>query len=689
MDPHTYSPVEALESRVAPATITVDFTGGILKLTSDDGDHGFTLTALDPTTIELEGLLDTVFQQGSDPTTNKLRLTGPIKSLTATLGSGGDSITTYGLNIAGDVSINMGGGTNNLEMVSLTTKGSLEITGGAAHDGVILGNGSVVVRKDLSLQLGDGTNSLLMSAIPLQVGGDLTYTGGFGIESAQFSFAKVVIGGDATFTFGAGNVTLSSLNSNIKVGRDLLFDSTGSLTGETSQFVIASGLVNVHRDLICRDGAANSQISVSVAGNQIASRKFTVETGTGTYAANLQGMLGKGLIDFDASASSGGTFSYNGLAGASGQIVFTGSDGDDSFIAGGTNNKLFSITANLGGGHNQSQLEFLASTIKGITINSGGGEDDLSGNFFGSKVTGSISIDNGAGPANTAMQLQNAIVNGEIRVINGSGTGSGNVTIVGSSSKIGSISYTTETTTSSFSLEDSTDLAVKGTIRVTGGAGGDNVNLGVSGGRIGKGIILDLGDGSNSIVGDFSGLFTKSLIITGGSGGDNLSLSGDGNLGVVNLSFDTGNNTALFNGAFGFLTFKAFTFSSTSTTDSDAIGLARVQVLGKFNAKYGGGTSLFQVNDSIFGSVLTVDTGAGGDTINIDTLNSGTGVVFTKSAVLTLGEGNDMLTIGGNGTTQLLTTKSKFRADGGNGSDTLTNSANNIFAKEPEFISFE
>lgn len=57
--------------------------------------------------------------------------------------------------------------------------------------------------------------------------------------------------------------------------------------------------------------------------------------------------------------------------------------------------------------------------------------------------------------------------------------------------------------------------------------------------------------------------------------------------------------------------------------------------------------------------------------------------------MFTLGEGNDMLVIGGNGTTQLLTTRSTFRADGGAGADTLTNSTNNIFAKEPEFIGFE
>jgi hypothetical protein len=687
MDPHTHSKVEALESRVAPATITVDFSGGILNLTSDDGDHIFFITALDATTVELDGGPDTVFQQGSE-TTDTLRLTGPIKSLTATLGSGGDSLDITGLNVAGNINIDLGEGTNKVEILSLTTKGSLEITGGAGIDNVNLGTANVLVRKDLSLQLGDGTNSLLISANPLQVGGQLTYTGGSGSDTARFSAAKAAIGGNATFTFGAGNAELS-FDGSVKFGRDLVFDSTGSLAAENSKLDLSSSSVNVRRDLIFRDGAANSKITANQIGSPAANRNFMVETGAGTYDVSLLGTLGARLLDFDASASSGGIFTYSGSASKTGQIIFTGGDGSDIFNAAGINNKPLSITANLGGGNNESQLQFSASTIKGITITGGDGEDTLEANIFGSKVPGSINIDNGAGPATTTLQLQNAILNGEIRVTNGSGPGSADVSIAGIASKIGGISYTTDTASSSFSLVGSLDLAIKGAVRVTGGAGGDSVNLGVIGARIGKGITLDLGDGGNSVSGSFGSLFTRSLIITGGTGSDSLTLDGVGNLGVVNLNLGAGNNSAMFVGTFGFLTARTFTFSSASTVDIDALSLALVQVLGKFNAQFGAGTSLFLLNDSIIGSVFTVDTGAGGDTVNIDTQNTGAGVLLAKSAILTLGEGNDVLTIGGNGTTQLLTTKSRFRADGGNGSDTLTNSPNNIFAKEPEFIDFE
>jgi hypothetical protein len=545
------------------------------------------------------------------------------------------------------------------------------------------------VRKDLSLQLGDGTNSLIVSAIPLQLGGQLTYTGGAGSDTARFPSAQAVIGGNATFTFGAGNAELGLLDGSYKFGRDLLFDSTGSLAAENAKLQISSSSVNVGRDLTFRDGSANSNITFNLIGGQLANRNFTVETGAGTYDTTLLGTFGGRLLDFDASASSGGTFTYNGSPNKAGQIVFTGGNGNDSFNVGGIHNKPLSITANLDDGNNDSAVQVSASTIKGITITGGDDEDEINVNLLSSKVAGSINIDTGVGPATTNLEMQSSTVNGEIRVANGSGPGTGNVTIAGLASKIGGISYTTDTASSLFSLVGSLDLTIKGAVRVTGGAGGDDVDLGVIGARIEKGVTLDLGGGANSVGGIFGNLFTKSLVFNGGTGSDNLSLAGDGNLGVVNLDLGAGNNTALFNGVAGFLSARTFTFSSASTVDGDALGLARVQVLGKFNAKFGGGASLLQLNDSIFGSVFTVDTGAGGDTVNIDTLGISGGVILNKSALLTLGDGSDILVLGGNGTTQLLTARSKFRADGGPGSDTLTNSPNNIFAKEPEFIDFE
>src|SRR6187455_1393118 len=116
MELPSFSRVEALETRIAPATITVDFSGGNLVLTGDNGDTAFSLEALDDTTFRLSGGPGTDFKLGSDPVTSDLQLTGAIKSLSVTLGTGADNFDILGLNVGGDISIDAGNGNNSLEL---------------------------------------------------------------------------------------------------------------------------------------------------------------------------------------------------------------------------------------------------------------------------------------------------------------------------------------------------------------------------------------------------------------------------------------------------------------------------------------------------------------------------------------------------------------------------------------------
>lgn len=186
-----------------------------------------------------------------------------------------------------------------------------------------------------------------------------------------------------------------------------------------------------------------------------------------------------------------------------------------------------------------------------------------------------------------------------------------------------------------------------------------------------------------------AGLTTKALTINGGVGNDTITFSGSGSLGALNLTLGAGSNSASFTGLIGSFTASAFNFTSTSSmAETDTLTLARVQVLGKFDARFGAGASALQIDNSSIGSLFTVDTASGADTVNLDTLDAGTGVVLAKAATLTLGEGDDLLVLGGPGTGQLLTAKSTFKADAGPGTNTLTNAMTNIFAKTPVFTSF-
>lgn len=469
--------------------VTVDFSGGALTLTGDAGDHSFTIEALDATTFQLSGGLDTQFKLGSDPATDTLRLTGSIKSLTATLGAGIDNFDIVGLNVAGDVTIDAGAGTNNLEIIALTAKGSLEITGGGGNDDVILGSGAVVVKKNATIDLGDGDNLFRTAAILMQIGGELSYTGGNNDDTVQFAQGKVVIGRDAILTFGAGSASMEASASNIKVGKNLVFDSTGSLAGENSSLTLTSGLIDVRGDLIYRDGAANSQISTGFIGSQVVRGNLHVTTGGGTYNLTLLGAIAAKTQDINASASAGGTFTSNTFGGKTTQTTnFTGSDAPDNVTISQFSIKPVSITANMGGGNNNFNLQAFSSVLKGLTVIGGSGNDQVSATMFGSTITGGIDIQNGDGPATTTLQLLGTKMKGLLSVSNGADAGASSLVISSFGTQLGGIDFTTGAAMNTFAITGPNDLSIKGAVRFTGGAGNDTVDLsGLGGGKVGKG----------------------------------------------------------------------------------------------------------------------------------------------------------------------------------------------------------
>src|SRR5688500_16668683 len=89
----THSRIEALESRIAPAVVAVDFTDGILNLTGATDDHKFAIEAIDATTFQLRAMPETTFLlQGAVTPTSLLRLSGAIEGITGSFGAGIDDI---------------------------------------------------------------------------------------------------------------------------------------------------------------------------------------------------------------------------------------------------------------------------------------------------------------------------------------------------------------------------------------------------------------------------------------------------------------------------------------------------------------------------------------------------------------------------------------------------------------------
>lgn len=702
----THSQIESLESRIAPAgLITVTFNNGALELTSDNGSHDFSLRMLDATTIQLLGTGGTLFHMDGSMDSDTLLLTAPIKSLAVTLGSDADSFQLSGVNVAGDITIDLGNGLNALTLDTISTKRGLEIKGGNAGDDIEVEGGLTSVKKDLVLDLGDGENGFHPQAALLDVGGMLAYTGGSGTDNISLD-GTLKVKGSAEFKLGAGTNGFGSqvvLVSNLSVGKDLVFDSSQSTSAPADATTIQlSGLtLGVKGALRVLDGAGSLDVNPSVGPGLIA--KFgSVNVVTGGGMARIgfsNAAITAKSVFVDASESSSSQLLVGGpVGGFSSNLTYIGGAGNDTVsmqLLGGVSVKgLSNLNLDLGNGDNSVQAFSFASFYKNVTVTGGTGTDGVLIAAVSATIN-NIVIDNGDGAAATQVQLGDSKVTGQIKVTNGTGAGPGTLSLAFLNSQIGGLSYTSDLATNEIGFGigagffASNGFTIKKAVEITTGNGNDSVGFqNLLNATFSKGIKLALGDGENEVEGFFSNSSFKSVSVTGGSGTDNVVFVGTGKLGAVDLSLGAGINTTALVGQTVPLAISSLTVVSESTgTDVDGLTLARVQVLGKFAAAFGANTSNLKIDDSVIGGPVTVDTGDGNDFVLIDVDDSNAGTLLAKPVNIVLGEGDDALSLGGMGASRQVTTKSTFTADGGSGTNTLVNDDDNVFAKDPVFTS--
>lgn len=701
----THSQIEFLEGRIAPAgLITVTFNNGALELTSDNGAHSFGITALDATTVQLLGTDGTVFHMEGAMDSDSVILTTPIKSLSVTLGSDADQLSVAGLNVGGDIAIDLGGGNNALRFDTITAKRGLEIKGGAAGDDIKIQGGASFVKKDLVLDLGEGENRFDPQSALLDVGGSLTYTGGAGVDSISLS-GSLKVKGSAAFNWGAGTNSFGTqviLISNFSVGKDLSFDSSasGPAIPETTSIGLAGLTLSVKGNLEVLDGAGFLDMNPLSGPGLIAKiGSANIVTGGGeAHVGFANSAVSAKSIFIDASESSSSQALLGGFAGSfSSNLTYIGGAGNDQIslqLLSGVNTKgLSNLKLDLGDGLNSVQAFSYAGFFKNVSVTGGSGSDTLVIAAVSAKMS-NIAVENGDGDANTQIQLVDSKVSGQIKVTNGTGAGLGGLSLSFLSSQIRGVSYTSDLASNEVSFGTGLGLffsdafTIKNSFEVKTGAGNDKVNFqSVTNSKFGKGINLSLGDGENEVGVGFGNVVSKALTITGGSGPDNVEISGSGSLGAVNVSLGAGSNFTALSGNSVALGLSSLNYTSASDgMATDTLLLARIQVLGKSNTEFGAGSSTLKIDDSVFGGPFTADTGAGGDFVSIDTEDSNASTILTKPVTIILGDGDDMLTLGGaDAVSTIVNAKAAFKADGGSGMNTLTNSAGNIFAKDPVF----
>lgn len=700
------SRIESLESRIAPASlVTVTFTKGVLTLTGDVGAHDFSLTALDATTTQLHAATGTLFHMDGVADSDTLLLTGALKSITATLGDAADHVGLTGLNVGGDVTITGGNGANAIDINTVSISGGLKITGGGDADTITAAAGSFVVKKALTLDLGNGANNFANNAT-LVVGKDVTYTGGSGTDAFGIMLGSMSIAGNLSLTTGAGNATvgLGAPNAPILfgVGKKFTIDSTGSLAGDDVNVIVGGYATKIGGDIRVTDGAGDLTFgtqSVAAAGFR---GNISIVGGPGEAQVQLAlYQFFSKSITVDASASSKSSVLLGGFGTSfSSSIHYLGGVGDDSFAIqtyGASGGSIgTSLVADLGDGKNSVNVVSTAGFFKTAKVITGAGDDEIMVGALGAKIT-SLDVQTGGGTDTVQVAFLSSTISGKLSVANAAAAVKSTVSLGFLSSVAGSVDVNLAGGDgnkvqfgSALVTSFTNGLTVKKTLHIATGAGADTVDFtGASNIKVGGGIALELGDGANTVAGAFANLVTKGFSITAGSGADSVLLNGSGNLGAVTLTLGAGANTAAITGGAAPLALGSLVYGSTSAAaDADGLSLARLIVAGKVDAKFGAGASTLSVDDSIIGGTFNAETGAGADMVKIDTTDSYTGTVLAKAVTLKLGDDNDVLTLGGNGTSELVTTKATFTADGGTGTNTLTNDMANVFAKAPVATGF-
>lgn len=320
----------------------------------------------------------------------------------------------------------------------------------------------------------------------------------------------------------------------------------------------------------------------------------------------------------------------------------------------------------------------------GLAFTSGSGSDTLKLKVY-EMTAGGKGVKLATGTGNDAVTLAASdvfSVNGSFGAVIGGGTSSLEITSPILTIR-GGLNTSFGDGAGTFTLGGNTDIGGGLSLSAKGG-GADNFNLTFARLSV-RGAVSLTGD-----AGAFNATFTTgaqgfrfgSLAYTTKTGGGTLDIESGGEIfGDFNFKGGAGSNT-LHTGKVGYPRLHIYgkaNIASGTTTGPELIQLAQTDVAGAFTAKLGAANSQVQIDDTKFAGAVSVDTGLGNDTIEAQLSGTFTGgVVFRLPFKLTLGGGDDTVSLGNTGGvifTGNAAALAKVLVDGGAGSDTF-NSTN-------------
>jgi hypothetical protein len=340
--------VQLLEGRDVPnGTITASLSPtGVLTLTGDDDDNTVSLQLNSGTSVVLTP--DGATQINTAAVGNAVTLNGTVKSIKANLLGGADTVSIDGAAdfiVPGSVSLNLGDGNNTL---NLTTTGKITLTGLTVTGGDGLD----------TINVSGGTGSTIGGTAKFTLGNGGTVTNLTGVGFSGVSFTAGEAAGDGvtepTNSVVGTNLTVTkTFTAGLGNGNPSALDFTGSTLGglKVSGTSVVSSLTTTQ---VNGSVAYKATFGVAVLGNGL-----TVTGNVGVTAANASfGAIDVGAVTISGNLSVTGSlvtttdFESTAPSEVKGNLTVKGGLGNDEFIASSAFKADKNFTLSLGGGNN-------------------------------------------------------------------------------------------------------------------------------------------------------------------------------------------------------------------------------------------------------------------------------------------------------------------------------------------------
>ncbi len=519
MSARYFPSIELLESRIAPAgavnlapasggDVAVSSAGGKVKIVGDAELNDLKIELIAPGQLLVTGKGNTkVHTSSGAPGTSVTVLYS--KDISVALGEGSDRFEIVSGVYYGSVSLDGGNGDNTFTLGQVTIPGSLTVAAKLGDDNLTINSAGadVQIGRDFTVKLGDGTADSNVSAGRLIVGGKLTISGGKDIETFQWNATDVIVGGDTTIKTGKSLDRISiQASDTLGISGKLTVVGGDSVPPGVMAIVAASFGLTAGNEMTVRGAVSITTVNGNAVSNlggtnqTLFSSGFSVKTGKGDNSVSLIGKIQTvlGKVSITAGGATDFTMAPATSFFVSGDLLFKGGKATDSFTLDGSGTITGKLSVDLGAGAAQT------ATLTGPTGS-------------GMAVLGDLILKQGEKTGTSLSKLRSVAVGGKLMV---------------------------STSGASDTLQFD-NLSVFGATSIATGAGADGLSvetLGLAGQSIFGGLVkIGLGeDGDtatfgNSNVNDVVN-FTLPAVLDAGPGTDSVLFTGRGNVGTLTTS---------------------------------------------------------------------------------------------------------------------------------------------------------